>query len=149
MYLPLYNGIKWMEVAVPAESEFIPLQVRNDKPVVVYGTSIAQGGCATRPGLAWTNILSRKLDRPVINLGFSGNGRLEKEVLDLVAATAAKIYVLDCLPNLVGVYVVNGELKKRLVFKTNPACSLPAVPANITAPPPSIFFLLFPARMLK
>lgn len=115
LYLPLYNGIKWMEVAVPAESEFIPLQVRNDKPVVVYGTSIAQGGCATRPGLAWTNILSRKLDRPVINLGFSGNGRLEKEVLDLVAATDAKIYVLDCLPNLVGDYVVNGELKKRLV----------------------------------
>jgi lysophospholipase L1-like esterase len=104
-----------MEITVPKESFFQPLAVRKDKPVVVYGTSIAQGACATRPGLAWTNILARKLDRPVINLGFSGNGRLEKEVLDFIAVIDAKIYVLDCLPNLVGAYTENGELKKRLI----------------------------------
>ena len=62
-----------------------PLPVRRDKPVLVYGTSIAQGGVASRPGLAWTALLERKLDRPVINLAFSGNGRLEPEVLDLIA----------------------------------------------------------------
>ena len=67
---------------------------------MVYGTSIAQGACASRPGMAWTNILGRKLDHPVVNLGFSGNGRLEPEVLDLVTEVDAAIYVLDCLPNL-------------------------------------------------
>jgi lysophospholipase L1-like esterase len=72
-----------------------------EKPVVVYGTSIAQGACASRPGMAWTSILGRKIDRPLINLAFSGNGRLEEELIDLLVEIDAKIYVLDCLPNLV------------------------------------------------
>ncbi|WP_423735983.1 SGNH/GDSL hydrolase family protein [Chitinophaga caseinilytica] len=102
LYLPLYNSVKWMEIYVPADKSFTPIPVRREKPIVVYGTSIAQGACATRPGLAWTAILQRKLDHPVINLGFSGNGQLEKEVIDLVAEIDAGLYVLDCLPNLTG-----------------------------------------------
>ncbi|MEP7231955.1 MAG: SGNH/GDSL hydrolase family protein [Ginsengibacter sp.] len=115
LYLPLYNSVKWMEISVPKEAMFKPLALRTDKPIVVYGTSIAQGGCASRPGLAWTNILGRKLDRPVINLAFSGNGRLEKEMIDLLTEVDAKMYVLDCLPNLTSPdYYATGELKKRI-----------------------------------
>lgn len=110
LYLPLYNSVKWMEISVPKDAVFKPLPVRSDKPIVVYGTSIAQGGCASRPGLAWTNILGRKLDRPVINLAFSGNGRLEKELIDLLTEVDAKLYVLDCLPNLTSSdYYATGE----------------------------------------
>ena len=115
LYLPLYNTVKWMEVSVSKEKYFQPLQVNKDKPIVVYGTSIAQGGCATRPGLAWTSILQRKLDRPLINLGFSGNGRLDKALLDLMTEVDAKIYVLDCLPNLTAVNMTPVELKKRII----------------------------------
>ena len=113
LYLPLYNSVKWLEINVPDSSLFTPLPSRKEKPILVYGTSIAQGGCATRPGLAWTNILGRKLDRPVINLGFSGNGRLEKELIDLITEVDAKLYVLDCLPNLSPENI--GELKKKIV----------------------------------
>jgi lysophospholipase L1-like esterase len=112
LYLPLYNSVKWMEISVPIESEFTALPPRNEKPIVVYGTSIAQGGCATRPGLAWPAILGRKIDWPVINLGFSGNGRLEKEVIGLIAELDASLYVLDCLPNLTG--YPGTEVKKRV-----------------------------------
>ena len=115
LYLPLYNTVKWMSVAVPSESFFKPLPVRMDQPVVVYGTSIAQGACASRPGLAWSSILGRKLDRPVINLGFSSNGRLEPELIDLMAEINAKMYVLDCLPNMVSGAFTSNELKKRVV----------------------------------
>lgn len=101
LFLPLYNSVKWLEIGTPEGSEFTPLAVRPDKPIVIYGTSIAQGACASRPGMAWTSILSRKMDRPLINLGFSGNGRLEKEVVDLLGEIDAKVYVLDCLPNLI------------------------------------------------
>jgi lysophospholipase L1-like esterase len=101
LFLPLYNSVKWLEIGTPEGTEFTPLPARPDKPVVVYGTSIAQGGCASRPGMAWTAILARKLDRPLINLGFSGNGRLEKEVVDMMAEIEAKVYILDCLPNLI------------------------------------------------
>lgn len=115
LYLPLYNSVKWMEIAVPEKSLFKPLPVRTDKPVVVYGTSIAQGACASRPGLVWTNILGRRLDRPVINLAFSGNGRLEKEIIELLTEIDAKIYVLDCLPNLIEPGFATAELKRRIV----------------------------------
>ena len=100
LYLPLYNSVGWLEIGVPDDSKFEFLPVRLEKPIVVYGTSIAQGACASRPGMAWTSILDRKMDRPLVNLGFSGNGRLEENVIDLIAEVDAKVYVLDCLPNL-------------------------------------------------
>lgn len=116
LFLPLYNNVKWLEIGVPEESRFEALPVRPDKPVVVYGTSIAQGACASRPGMAWTSILSRKLDHPLINLGFSGNGRLEKEVVDMVTEIDAKIFVLDCLPNLISsVGISMDEVKNRIL----------------------------------
>jgi hexosaminidase len=115
LYLPLYNTVKWMEIGVPQQNVFEPQPARTEKPIVVYGTSIAQGACASRPGMAWTNILGRRLAMPVINLGFSGNGKLEPEVIDLLCQIDARIYVLDCLPNLTAGYISTGELKKRIV----------------------------------
>lgn len=100
LYLPLYNTVTWMEIGVPEESSFKIIPSRRENPVVIYGTSIAQGGCASRPANAWTNVLSRSLDLPVINLGFSGNGRLETEVLDYINQIDASVYVLDCYANL-------------------------------------------------
>jgi len=100
LYLPLYNAIQWLEIGVPEDALFEPMPICKEQPIVVYGTSIAQGACASRPGMAWTSILERKLDRPLINLGFSGNGRLEEEVINLITEIEAKVYVLDCLPNL-------------------------------------------------
>ena len=114
--LPLYNTVKWLQVYVPGHHQIEPIPARKDLPIVVYGTSIAQGGCASRPGLAWTSILGRRMDRPVINLGFSGNGLLENEVLDQVETIDAKIYVLDCLPNLVSLIHSPGEVKKRIAI---------------------------------
>lgn len=100
LYLPLYNNVSWMEIGIPDTNSIEMLQPRPKKPIVVYGTSIAQGGCASRPGMAWTAILERKLHIPLVNLGFSGNGRLDKEVVDLLTEIDAGIYILDCLPNL-------------------------------------------------
>lgn len=100
LYLPLYNSVEWLEIGVPENTRFKPLPIRREKPLVVYGTSIAQGACASRPGMAWTSILERKMDNPLINLGFSGNGKLEEELIDLMAEIDAKLYILDCLPNL-------------------------------------------------
>jgi lysophospholipase L1-like esterase len=116
LFLPLYNGVSWMQIGVPKNKTFKPMPLTNEQPVVVYGTSIAQGGCASRPGLAWTSILERKLDRPLINLGFSGNGRLEQPVIDLINEIDAQLYVLDCLPNMVksGGFT-DEELEKRLI----------------------------------
>ncbi|MCF0172840.1 MAG: SGNH/GDSL hydrolase family protein [Bacteroidales bacterium] len=100
LYLPLYNGVEQMEIGVEngAFFEFVP--VRRERPIVCYGTSITQGACASRPAMAWTNILQRRLDRPVVNLGFSGNAKLETEVVSLVAELDPAVFLIDALPNL-------------------------------------------------
>ena len=115
LYLPLYNTVRDLEIGVPTGSDFTPLAKMSEKPIVVYGTSIAQGACASRPGMAWTNILARKFDRTVMNLAFSGNGQLEKELIDLINEIDAKVYVLDCLPNMTGMRFEKAELQKRII----------------------------------
>ena len=115
LYLPLYNHVKWLEVGVDESDFFRPLPVRQEKPLVIYGTSIAHGACASRPGMSWANILGRKLDRPLINLGFSGNGRLEDEVVSLLAEIDPKIFIIDCLPNLTSTELYpDAELERRI-----------------------------------
>jgi lysophospholipase L1-like esterase len=85
---PLYQGMEEVSVGLDAGAQVLPPpSFALDRPVVAYGTSITQGGCAARPGMAWTNILSRRLNVEFINLGFSGSGCGEPEV----AATIAEI----------------------------------------------------------
>ena len=102
LYLPLYNGVERVEIGIAPEAMLAAAAPRPErKPIVFYGTSIVQGGCASRPGMAHPSILGRWLDRPVINLGFSGNGRMEIAMADLLGEVDASAYVLDCLPNMV------------------------------------------------
>jgi lysophospholipase L1-like esterase len=102
LYLPLYNGIARLEVGVPAGATVAPMAARaaDRKPIACYGTSILHGACASRPGMAWSAIVGRALDREVINLGFSGNGRMEAEVGEFLTELDPAVFVVDCLPNM-------------------------------------------------
>ncbi|HRO68920.1 MAG TPA: SGNH/GDSL hydrolase family protein [Chitinophagaceae bacterium] len=100
LFLPLYDGIVSIEIGVDENSVIERSSPSRDKPIVFYGTSITQGGCASRPGMVHTSIISRKLNQECINLGFSGNGRMEKPIAELMADTDAAIYVVDCVPNM-------------------------------------------------
>lgn len=101
LYLPLYNGTEFVKVGVPRGCSFTPQQPREEKPLLFYGTSITHGACASRPGMPHPAILGRRLDRPVINLGFSGNGKMEAEVGALLAELDPAVYIIDCLPNMI------------------------------------------------
>ncbi len=100
VYLPLYNGVTSVEVGVDPKARFQPVPPRAERPIVFYGTSIVHGGCASRPGMCHPAILGRRLDRPVLNLGFSGNGQMEPEVAALLAELDPCVYVIACLPNM-------------------------------------------------
>ena len=103
LYFPLYNGVSSVEIGLSKAAVLKkpdPRPAGQAKPIVFYGTSITQGGCASRPGMVHTAILGRVFDRPVINLGFSGNGTLDPEMADLLGELDAAVYVIDCLPNL-------------------------------------------------
>jgi hypothetical protein len=99
-YLPLYNGIESLEIGVTEGAKFEGLAPRAEKPIIFYGTSITHGASASRPGMVHTAILGRRFDRPVGNLGFSGNGRMDAAVGELLAQEEAAVYVIDCLPNM-------------------------------------------------
>lgn len=100
VYLPLYNGVERLEIGVPAGKSFRGVAPRKDKPILFYGTSIMHGACASRTGMSISAILGRRLNRPVINLGFSGNGQMEPEVGALLAELDPAVYAIDCLPNM-------------------------------------------------
>lgn len=103
LYLSLYDEVKTLELWVPEGYVIEEPRAASPSPlgpVVMYGTSILQGGCASRPGMAFTNILSRRLDRTVINLGFSGNALLDFEIAQLMASVPSpSVFVLDYVPN--------------------------------------------------
>ena len=93
---PLYDGVKSLYVALEEGAEVrAATPYRNFLPIVYYGSSITQGGCASRPGNCYQAILSRKLNLDFINLGFSGNGKAEKEMVDYLANLKMSVLVCD------------------------------------------------------
>lgn len=83
--MPLYKGVKEIQIGLDPDAEVLPPEAyESDQKIIVYGTSITQGGCAARPGMSYTNILSRRIHQEFINLGFSGNGKGEPELAHLI-----------------------------------------------------------------
>lgn len=102
VYLPLRNGVTSLEFGVPAGATIKagPARATAVKPIVFYGTSITHGIGASRAGMTHVAMLGRRFNREVINLGFSGNGRMEPEMVKFVAELDPAVFVLDCLPNM-------------------------------------------------
>ncbi len=109
--LPLYNGVRSFSLGVDSAAEVhaFPHASGIDKPVVFYGTSITHGGCCSRPGMGFVNMVGRDLDVPVVNLGFSGSGKMEFEMSEHLARIDASCYVLDCLWNMKSIAAGDGR----------------------------------------
>lgn len=103
VYFPLYDGIEWLEIKVDENADInagATSLIDPDRKIIAYGTSILQGGCASRTGMAATNILSRMLNAEVVNLGFSGDGKMDSEVARALASIPdVDMYILDPVPN--------------------------------------------------
>lgn len=110
LYLPLYKELLSLELQFSVGAKILaPTPTALPKPVVYYGTSIAQGGCASTAASDFVSLLGRKLNLEMINLGFSGNGKGEKEVANLISEIDSSLVVLDYSAN-----VSPQELRKTL-----------------------------------
>jgi lysophospholipase L1-like esterase len=142
--LPLYNGVTSLAVGVPRDASFVPVPPRTIKPVLFYGTSITQGACASRPGMSFTSILGRRLNRPVLNFGFSGNGKTELEVARFLGELDPIVFVIDTSANTPAEHLRNRmEAIVRLLREKHPTTPVllvderqwdnaPLVPAQAT-----------------
>lgn len=103
IYLPLYDGVTAMDIVVDSGAVITPGNpsiIDKNTKIVAYGTSILQGGCASRTGMASTNIISRDLNCEVVNLGFSGEGKMDFALARALAQIPdVDCYVLDPVPN--------------------------------------------------
>ena len=110
---PLYGCVDKLEIAVDKDS-YLEMPNENlslNNKIVYYGTSITQGGCASRPGLCYTNLLTRWMKSEIINFGFSGNAFGEKVIASIMASiTDATMFIIDYEAN----GGTNGKLEKTL-----------------------------------
>ncbi|MCF7853935.1 MAG: SGNH/GDSL hydrolase family protein [Candidatus Pacebacteria bacterium] len=100
LYLPLFTPLEAFDIGIPSSAAFGAIPRRPEQPIVYYGTSIVNGAGASRPGMCLTSILSRRVNLPVINLGFSGNAHMEPELAPFLAELDPCVFVVDALPNM-------------------------------------------------
>jgi len=112
LFLPLYNTVQWLEIGIPEGSTFKYSPLPLERPIVAYGTSILQGASASRPGMAWTTQLQRRLDTPVYNLGFSGNAWMDSKVFEAISEIDAQLFIIDCMPNM---YIWRDSIQHRAI----------------------------------
>lgn len=93
---PLYSNLKKLYIGLDRDASVKAApDYAYEQPVVYYGSSITQGGCASRPGNCYQHILTRKLDCNHVNLGFSGSARGEDAMIEYLSGLDMKVFVLD------------------------------------------------------
>ena len=96
LFMPLYGKVRSLHIGLRKGSVLKPAkEYKYKKPVVFYGSSITQGGCASRSGNDYIGQLSRMLDTDVLNLGFSGNAKGEQSMANYLASLSPSVYVID------------------------------------------------------
>ena len=96
LYLPLYNGLKQLYLGfAPGSRVEAGREPKIEKPILYYGSSITQGGCATKAGSCYTTLLARRLNANQINLGFSGNAKGEENMARYIAGREMSVFVMD------------------------------------------------------
>jgi hypothetical protein len=93
---PLYSDVSELYIGL-AESATVekPTPYSVEKPIVSYGSSVTQGGCASRPGTSYQSFISRELNANYVNLGFSGSAHGEQTIADHIASLDMSVFLYD------------------------------------------------------
>lgn len=99
LFLPTYDETISLQIGIDSAATIAPASNPFKKNIIIYGSSIVQGASASRPGLAYPARLSRETGLNFINLGFSGNAKMEASVANLISNLSMDALILDCVPN--------------------------------------------------
>jgi hypothetical protein len=102
VYLPTYAAVASLRIGVEPTATLQPLRPysADEKPILIWGSSIAQGGVVTNAGMTWPSNLQRIMDRPLLNFGFSGSCEMQPAIAAVLGALKPSVFVMDCLPNM-------------------------------------------------
>ena len=100
LYFPLYKELNSFDLRLDEQASFVPTDQKYNTKIVIYGSSIVHGASASRPGLAYPSQLSRRLNAEVINLGVSGNAKMELPLAQMINDIQdIDLIIMDCVPN--------------------------------------------------
>lgn len=129
--LPLYQAVKQIHVGLDKDARIAaPPPYDDPRPIVIYGTSITQGGFASHPGMAWTNIVSRRINREIYNFGFAGSGRGEPEMAEILATIPdPAFFILDYEANSGGTKLLRKSFPRfiRILRRAHPHVPILAI----------------------
>ena len=93
---PLYSNVIDLQIGLKNDAVLqAPRPYTIEKPIVYYGSSITQGGCASRPGNSYQGFISRRFDCNYFNLGYSGSAKGEKAASDYIKSLDMSVFVYD------------------------------------------------------
>ena len=96
LYFPNYNEVDQVYIGLQEDAVLDRgARYKECDPIIFYGSSITQGGCASRAGNAYTHVVSRRLNMDFLNLGFSGNGKAEDTIVDYMCTLPMSVFVSD------------------------------------------------------
>ena len=96
LYFPMRSVVKTFSIGVEHGAKFETIGYSRQEKVMIYGTSIVHGGCVSSAGMMFTSFAGRRLGCEIVNLGFSGGGKMELQMADIIAGVDASLYVVDC-----------------------------------------------------
>ena len=139
LYFPNYNTVGAVYIGLQADATVDKgMKYRNAEPIVIYGSSITQGGCASRSGNSYTNVVSRRLNMDYLNLGFSGSGRGEDLIVDYMSTLPMSMFISDYDHNAPNVEHLR---KTHLKMYQKIRAAHPDIPYIILSKPDMVFSL--------
>ncbi len=128
VHFPLYSHVDTLLIGLDASGSLSGgRSYRHQKPVLYYGSSITQGGCASRPGNSYPAVISRRLDCDFINLGFSGSARGEDAIVEYLSGLDASVFVCDYDHNAPSVEHLEATHEKLFLRMRESSPELPVV----------------------
>ncbi len=96
LHFPLYSDVTELYIGLDDTAALeAPTPYQAKKKMVFYGSSITQGGCASRPGTAYPTLVARHFDSDFINLGFTGNAKGEPAMAEYIKTLPMSVFIYD------------------------------------------------------
>lgn len=108
LLFPSYNGLANTEendftITIPKDAKFYqdyPYKENKAKPILIYGTSVSQGASASLPSKIYTTLLSSKMKKEVLNLGFWGRAFMYTNMADYLASIPSSLFIIETALNI-------------------------------------------------